>query len=182
MIEHRALGVRPAGCCLARVDAFVRDARLVRVAVLVRPAAERAHVVQTDMAQEAVVVESAGEQAVAADALLVERALVVGDADWEANVVAAGVAIAAVARVSAGHWQSNALHFRVPGEAGRTATLLNVTPHVAFRVYSARGPHVARVQALSIQAHVRQVAFLVRLTGRSTDTLVAVGIGRAVGR
>lgn len=103
---------------------------------------------------------------------------------------------------------SDAFHFRIACEARRAAALLNVTPHVAFRIYSTRGSHVARIEALSVQAHVRQVAFLVRLAGRwknfkisndrttgdcltigrvcyntiltSTDALVTIGIGRAV--
>lgn len=103
LIEHRALGVRPARGRLARIDALVRDARLVRVAVLVRPATERAHVVQAYVAQETVVVQPAGEQTVSTNAFLVERALVVGGADWKAHVVAASVPVVAVVRVSAGH-------------------------------------------------------------------------------
>lgn len=58
--------------------------------------------------------------------------------------------------------------------------MFDVTPHVALRVYSTRGSDVARIQALPIQAHVEEIAFFVGLTGRSTDSLVAVGIGRAI--
>lgn len=81
MVEHCALGVWPARGCFAGVDTLVRDARLVRVAVLVCPAAERAHIVQANVAEEAVVVEPAGEQAILLDAFLVERALVVAGAN-----------------------------------------------------------------------------------------------------
>lgn len=49
---------------------------------------------------------------------------------------------------------SHAFHFRVAGEARWAAALFNVTPHVAFRIYSTRGSHVARIQALSVQAQV----------------------------
>lgn len=104
MIEHRALGVRPARGRLARIDALVRDARFVGVAVLVRPTTERAHVVQAYVAQKAVVVQPAGEQTVSPNAFLVERALVVAGADWKAHVVAAGIPVVAVVRVSAGDW------------------------------------------------------------------------------
>lgn len=104
LIEHRALGVRPARGRLARIDAFVRDARFVGVAVLVRPTTERAHVVQAYVAQKTVVVQPAGEQTVSPNAFLVERALVVAGADWKAHVVAAGIPVVAVVRVSAGHW------------------------------------------------------------------------------
>lgn len=104
LIEHRALGVRPARGRLAGIGALVRDARLVRVAVLVRPATERAHVVQAYVAQETVVVQSAGEQTVSTNAFLVERALVVAGADRQAHVVAACVPVVAVVGVSAGHW------------------------------------------------------------------------------
>lgn len=81
MIEHGALSVRSAGSrLLARVDALVRDAGLIRVAVLVRAATKRAHVVQTDVTEETIVVQSTGEQTIAAYALLVERAFVVAGA------------------------------------------------------------------------------------------------------
>lgn len=104
LVEHRAFGVGSAGRRIAGVDALVRDAGLVRVAVLVGATAEGAHVVETYVTQETIVVESAGEQAVAVDALLVERALVVGGANRETDVVAASVAFVAVVGVSARHW------------------------------------------------------------------------------
>lgn len=56
------------------------------------------------MAQETVVVQSAGEQTVSTNAFLVERALVVAGADRQAHVVAARVPVIAVVGVSAGHW------------------------------------------------------------------------------
>lgn len=111
MIEHRALGVRPARGRLARIDALVRDARLVGVAVLVRPATERAHVVQAYVAQETVVVQPAGEQTVSTNAFLVERALVVVGADRKAHVVAACIPIVAVVCVSAGPWHCKTMKF-----------------------------------------------------------------------
>lgn len=49
---------------------------------------------------------------------------------------------------------SDTFHFRVTGEPRWTAALFNVTLHVAFRIYSARGLHVTRIQALSIETHI----------------------------
>jgi len=96
LVEDRALGVRSARRGFAWIHTFVAQARFVRVAVLISAATERAHVVQADVAQEAIVVQPAGQQAISANALFVQRALIVHGADWQANVLAAGVAVVAV--------------------------------------------------------------------------------------
>lgn len=64
---------------------------------------------------------------------------------------------------------SDTLHLRVTSEAWRAAALFNMAPHVAFRVYSARSSNIARIQALSVHAHVRQIALFVRLAGRCSN-------------
>lgn len=56
------------------------------------------------MAQEAVVVQPAGQQAIAADALLVQRALVVERANRQADVLATGVAFVTIPTAQTGHW------------------------------------------------------------------------------
>jgi len=48
------------------------------------------------MAQETIVVQSTGQQAIAANALLVQRAFIVHGADWQANILVAGIAVVAV--------------------------------------------------------------------------------------
>lgn len=103
MIKYCAFSVWPTRSGFARIDAFVRDASFVRVAVLVRPTTKCTHVVQTDVTQETVVVEPASEKAISLDAFFVEGALVVASADWKTHVVATSVAIVTVVGVSAGH-------------------------------------------------------------------------------
>lgn len=104
MVEYRALGVGSARRSLARVNALVAQASLVRVAVFIGTAAEGTHVMQADVAQETIVVQPAGQQAVAADTLLIQRAIIVHRADRQANVLATGVAAVAVLASQAGYW------------------------------------------------------------------------------
>lgn len=104
MIENSALGVRSARCSLARIDALVPQTRLIRAAVLVGTTTERAHVVQADVTQEAIVVQAAGQQAIAADAFLVQCTLVINGATRQANVLAASMASDAVFAFQTGHW------------------------------------------------------------------------------
>lgn len=58
---------------------------------------------QTYVAQETVVVQPAGEQAIVADAFLVERTFIIGNAYRQTHVIAAGIAFVAIVAVSAGH-------------------------------------------------------------------------------
>jgi len=54
--------------------------------------------------QEAVIVQPASQQAIAANALLIQRAIVIDNANRQANVLATGVAFVAVPASKTGHW------------------------------------------------------------------------------
>lgn len=97
------------------------------------------------MTQETVIVQSAGQQAIAVDALFIQRAFIVDGTDRQTDILTTGIASATVTASETGHWQSYAFHFGIAGEAWWTAALFNVTSHFAFGVYATGPSHITRI-------------------------------------
>jgi len=96
MVDRVAQSVRTAyGCDAAGIATALINAALIGRTVLVDATADGAHAIQTDVTEEAVVIQSARQHAVSANAFLIQGTLVVGVAFWNAatfQTTAAGVA------------------------------------------------------------------------------------------
>lgn len=77
MVGNCATSVRTARRYVAGIRTFVGETSLVGVAIDVSATSVSAHVLQANMAEETIVVQSASEQAIAIDALFVKSAFVV---------------------------------------------------------------------------------------------------------
>lgn len=141
---------------------------------------QRAHAVQANVTEEAVVINATSEHTIAFDALLVERALRVRCAGGDAAALEAPVPASALQVALTGDRNADALAFRGSSETGRTRADRLVVFHAAFGVHPARFVQRARIQALAPHARLRVLAFGVRLTSWFADAVVAERVGRAV--
>ena len=96
MVDDSAPSVGTAGRYLARVETLVAETGFVCVAIFICSATQGAHVVETNVSEETVIVESTSEQTVSVDAFFIEGTLVVARADWKTHIFATGVSFVAV--------------------------------------------------------------------------------------
>lgn len=96
------------------------NTRFISCAIAVLVAANDAHVVEANVAEEAIVVHSAGQHTLAFNAFLIYRAFGIAGTSWNATTVIAFVSSAAFSITSAGNWDTNTLRFRCSSEASRT--------------------------------------------------------------
>jgi len=91
LVVHAANGVRSTRRRLTGIDAPVVTATLASAAIRIVVATKQAHVMQADVAQEAVIVNTASQNTVSFQTFLVEGTIAVSAAHRQAHAVSASI-------------------------------------------------------------------------------------------
>lgn len=132
------------------------------------------------MAEETIVVHSAGQHTLSGDAFLVDGALGVASADGNATSFVASVAATAFAIATASHWNADAFRFGRSGESGRARANGRVIYWPALGVHAASAVQQTRIDALSTDTGLAVLTFDVGLAGWFANSAVTERVGRAV--
>ena len=165
----------------AGILAAAVDARFIGGAVRVLPTADGAHAVEANVAEETVIVHSAGQHAIAGHALLVDGALGIDGAERDATAFGTAVAVLAVAVAAASDWDSDAFGFGRSGESSGTRADGLVIFRPALGVHTAETVDGARIDALAPDASLGILTLDAGLAGRLANSAVAERVGRTIG-
>lgn len=161
----------------ARVLAATFNTSFVSCTIAILVAANNAHVVEANVAKEAIIVHAAGQHTLAANAFFVHCAFGVVGASWNTTAVIASVSGTAFCITSTSNWNTNAFSFWCSSEAGRARTNSFVIDWTTLGVHTAGAIQRTRVNTLSADTRLTILAFFVGLAGRLANSAVAESIG-----
>lgn len=170
-----ANGVGAAGIFTAAVNAS-----FIGSAIGVLATTNGAHVVETNVAEETIVVHSAGQHTLSGDAFLVNGALGVASADGNATSFIASVAASAFAITTASHWNTDAFRFGRSGESGRARANGRVIYWPTLGVHTASAVQRTGIDALPTDTGLAVLTFDVGLAGWFANSAVTKRVGWAV--
>lgn len=177
MPGNRAQSIRSAnGISGARIFTFAVDARFVGRAIFISATSNAAHVVQANVAEEAVVINPAGQHTSSADAFFIEGALRVDSTASNTTAFFTPRSAGTLVIPLAGNRRPDAFLARSFCKSDGARTRRFVIFSIAHSVQTTASINQARVDTLSSNAGFARRAVSVRLTSGLTDTPIAVHI------